>query len=157
MSAPSTPDVRKSRHLAKRFTPLTVLPWVIRICFTFVFIVNVQCALSYIIHPAAYAPGFDLPIETGSVAVAGMGVAFLMWNATYPAFIVSPQRFTVLGWVILVQQCIWLIGETILYFTLPASSHLAAASIQRFIAFDALGLVLMGISFLVWFIYGKRK
>ena len=152
-----SPDAKKPRHLSHPITPSAVITWIVRICFTFVFVVNVHCALSYIINPAAFAPGFDLPLETGSVAVAGMGVAFLMWNATYPAFIVSPKRFTILGWVILIQQIIGLVGETIIYFSLTASSHMAAMSIQRFIAFDALGLVLMGISFLVWFIYGKRK
>ena len=157
MNTPFTTDARRPRRHTKQLTRSTVLPWIVRICFTFVFIINVQCACSYIMHPTTFAPGFDLPLEAGSVAVAGMGVAFLMWNTTYPAFIISPQRFTVLGWVILAQQCIGLIGETIIYFTLPASSHLAALSIQRFIAFDALGLVLMSISFLVWFIYTKRK
>ncbi len=108
-------------------------------------------------HPAAFAPSFDLASESGSVAVAGMGVAFLMWNTTYPAFIISPQRFPVLGWIILAQQCIGLVGETGILLTLPTSSHLAAASIQRFIAFDALGLILMGLSFLAWILYRKRQ
>lgn len=161
MTTPSVSQSKKPHHGTKRSTSSTILIWIVRVCFTFVCIVNVHCALSYILQPALFAPGFNLPSEAGSVAVAGMGVAFLMWNATYPAFIVSPHRFTVLGWVILAQQCIGLLGETAILFTLPESCSLAAISIQRFIAFDALGLVLMGGSFLVWFIYnkayGKRK
>ncbi len=83
----------------------------------------------------------------GAAAVQGLGVAFLMWNATYPAVIVSPRRFRALGVVVIVQQFVGLVGETWILATLPAGHALLSASIERFIAFDALGLVLMAVSF----------
>lgn len=125
----------------------TVLAWICRICFAFVFIVNVQCALHYVISPADYVGGFQLSGVEGEAAVRGLGIAFLMWNTTYPAFIANPERFKVLGWVILVQQLIGLVGESILFATLPAGYSSLAGSIQSFITFDATGFFLMLVSF----------
>ena len=73
------------------------LTWVVRVCFALVFAVNVQCALSYVLDPLAYVGGFELEGVAGEVAVRGLGVAFLMWNATYPAFICSPERCRDIG------------------------------------------------------------
>ena len=91
-----------------------------RVAFALVFAINVQCALSFVLWPDAYAVSYELSGVPGAAAVQGLGVAFLMWNATYPAVIVSPRRFRALGVVVIVQQ---------------------------FVAFDALGLVLMAVSF----------
>ena len=48
-----------------------------------------------------------------------------------------------LGWVIIAQQAIGLVGESALLFNLPAGHDVLAASITRFIAFDGAGLVIM--------------
>lgn len=123
--------------------------WACRVCFAFVFAVNIQCAFSYIFMPEAFVGGFQLSGVEGMVAVQGIGVAFLMWNATYPAFIVSPPRFRVLGVVVLCQQVIGLIGESAIYLGLPEFGYAQLAhSIERFIVFDAVGLVLMTASFI---------
>lgn len=128
----------------------TVAAWVCRVCFALVFVVNVQCAFSYIFMPESFAGGFQLSGVEGAVAVRGIGIAFLMWNATYPAFIVHPQRFRVLGVVILFQQMIGLVGESMIYLGLPGFGYAQLAhSIARFIVFDAVGLVLMALSFVV--------
>ena len=118
-----------------------------RIAVGIVFIVNVQCALSFVVQPSAFAPQFELTGIPGNVAVSGLGIAFLMWNATYPAVIALPDRFRSLFVVVLVQQAIGLIGESIIRAGLPAGHELLAASIERFIAFDLFGLVIMGASF----------
>lgn len=132
--------------------------WTCRVCFAIVFVVNVQCALGYAINPAVFMAGFQLGDFQGAVAVQGLGIAFLMWNATYPAFIVNPQRFKVLGVVILIQQVIGLIGESAIYFSLPAAGFAQLAqSIERFIAFDALGLVLMAASFCIMCLVAKKR
>lgn len=123
--------------------------WLCRICFAIVFVVNVHCALGYVISPSDFAGGFQLSGVEGAVAVQGIGIAFLMWNATYPLFIVSPQRFRVLGFVVLAQQIIGLVGESVIYLNLPAGFTQLAESINRFIAFDAFGLVIMAISFIM--------
>lgn len=90
---------------------LDVGEWVCRICFTIVFIVNIHCAISFIVDPGPYAWNFGLRGDSGNFAVRGLGIAFLMWNATYPVFIALPNRFKVVGGIVLAQQVIGLIGE----------------------------------------------
>lgn len=92
---------------------LIVCEWVCRICFTIVFIVNVHCAISFIIDPGPYAWNFGLRGDSGNFAVRGLGIAFLMWNATYPVFIALPNRFKVVGGIVLAQQLIGLIGDAL--------------------------------------------
>lgn len=131
--------------------------WLCRICFAIVFVVKVHCALGYVISPSDFAGGFQLSGVEGAVAVQGIGIAFLMWNATYPLFIVSPQRFRVLGFVVLAQQIIGLIGESAIYFCLPSGFAQLAGSINRFIAFDAFGLIIMATSFIVFLLCISRS
>ena len=120
--------------------------WAIRIAFALVLAVNVQCALQFAFTPGDFAAAYELEGVPGEAAVRGLGIAFLMWNATYPAFIAAPRRFPVLGWVILAQQAIGLVGESALLFGLPAGHDMLAESVTRFIAFDAAGLAIMGIT-----------
>ncbi len=140
-----------------RKDPLLVPTVMMRLAFLAVFSVNVSCAVSFIANPAAYAPSYQLAGVPGMVAVQGIGVAFLMWNATYPAFIVSPKRFPSLGWVILAQQLIGLIGESFILATLfsnagaiAADMSVLSASIVRFIIFDAGGFAAMLATFIWW-------
>ena len=121
--------------------------WATRICFALVFAINVQCAVQFVANPAGFMGGFGLSGPEGQLAVAGLGVAFLMWNATYPLFIWQPTRFVVLGGVILAQQVIGLAGETALYLQLGSFAAVAGPAILRFICFDGAGLVLMGTAF----------
>lgn len=90
---------------------LIVCEWVCRICFTIVFIVNIHCAISFIVDPGPYAWNFGLRGDSGHFAVRGLGIAFLMWNATYPVFIALPNLFKVVGGIVLAQQLIGLIGR----------------------------------------------
>ena len=53
-----------------------------RIAVALVFALNVQCAVSFVLWPGAYAGGFELEGVPGAAAGRGLGVAFLMWNAT---------------------------------------------------------------------------
>lgn len=126
---------------------LTVAIGAARLCFAFVFVVNVQCALGFALTPEAYLGAYELAGVPGRVAAQGIGVAFLMWNCTYPAFIAAPRRFAALGIVVLAQQAVGLIGESFIRVTLPAGHELLASSIDLFITFDAAGLALMGASF----------
>lgn len=129
--------------------------WFARAAVALVFAVNVQCALSFVLWPGAYAGGFELSGMAGDAAVRGMGVAFLMWNATYPLVIVRPQRHRALFGVVLAQQAIGLAGEGFIRATLPAGHAALAASIDRFIAFDAFGLILMLAAF-VWLAWPRK-
>lgn len=127
--------------------PPRPIVWFARVAFAAVFALNVMCALQFVIDPGSYAGAYELEGVAGEAAVRGIGIAFLMWNATYPAFIAAPSRFRVLGWVILAQQAIGLVGESLLLCNLPAGHDVLAGSVMRFIAFDGAGLVLMGVAF----------
>lgn len=126
--------------------------WIVRVAFSVVFIMNVMCALSFIVQPGAYAGAYELSGVSGETAVAGMGIAFLMWNCTYPLFIVRPCTQRALGVIILVQQLVGLVGETALLTRLPGTHTLLASSLERFIVFDGVGFVIMIVSFalLAW-------
>lgn len=129
---------------------------VARIAFALVFALNVQCALSFALWPDAYASQFELYGAPGIAAVQGLGIAFLMWNATYPAVIASPLRFHALTVVVLVQQAIGLVGELWIRISLPTGHELLASSIDRFIVFDAVGLAVMATSF-IWLVRAERR
>ena len=133
-----------------------ITTWVCRICFAIVFVVNVQCALSYVFDPKSYVSGFDLSGVPGTAAVQGLGIAFLMWNVTYPAFIVNPRRYKALGVVVLIQQVIGLVGESVLYSRLPSGYPALSVSIERFISFDAFGLIIMAVSFTLFCIISYK-
>ena len=80
--------------------------WLARAAFLLVFAINVQCAASFVLWPDVYAPSFEVAGVPGAAAVQGLGIAFLMWNATYPAVIASPLRFRAVAVIVLVQQAI---------------------------------------------------
>lgn len=121
--------------------------WFARVAVAAVFAVNVQCALAFLVAPARYASGFGLGGVPGEAAVRGLGVAFLMWNVTYPLVIWQPRRQRTLFAVVLAQQAVGLIGETWLLLSLPVGHKALASSITRFIVFDGAGLVLMAAAF----------
>ena len=135
---------------------LIVCEWVCRICFTIVFIVNIHCAISFIVDPGPYAWNFGLRGDSGHFAVRGLGIAFLMWNATYPVFIALPNLFKVVGGIVLAQQLIGLIGESLLLPYLPHASFLFAASVMRFIKCYAFCLLIMTIAFVLLCVFSYR-
>ena len=66
--------------------------WTARLIVGVVFFFNVTCALEFIARPGAYAPSFELSGLPGEVMVRGIGILFLMWNATYPPVMARPDR-----------------------------------------------------------------
>ena len=143
---PETPEPRKRMSVRKA-------AWLARIAVLIVFILNVMCAIQFIAEPMRYAAAYGLPATQESAAmVAGLGVAFLMWNVTYPAVICSPRRFRALYVVVLIQQLVGLIGESFIWWRLinaGLGSGLMAAGIMRFVIFDAGGLIIMLAAFIV--------
>lgn len=154
-SAPA-PTVARVQPHSQTTRGTRAASWTARLAVTLVFVVNVQCALSFIFDPASYMPGFELAGVAGEAAVRGLGVAFLMWNVTYPAVIAQPYRFHALFVVVLIQQAVGLLGESWILATLPAGHDALAGSIGRFITFDAFGLVIMGVAF-VWLLLSARR
>lgn len=131
-----------------RKTPRSVkiATWAVRLCFAFVFVVNVQCALGFAFAPEVYMGAYELSGVPGRVGIQGIGIAFLMRNCTYPLVIWRPERHRALAGVVLIQQIVGLAGESAIRATLPTDHDLLASSIDLFITFDAVGLLLMGAS-----------
>jgi hypothetical protein len=104
---------------------------------------NVQCALSFLLWPERYAPGFELSGAPGAAAVRGMGVLFIMWNVPYALATWHPLRYRVSLYEALAMQSIGFAGETLIYLNLPAVHALARSSIGRFMFFDGAGVILL--------------
>jgi len=121
--------------------------WLVRLVVGVVFLFNVTCALEFIAWPERYAPAFEVSGTPGQMLVRGMGILFLMWNATYPPVLARPDRNRTLLAVILAQQAIGLAGEVWMWVTLPPGHTALWATGLRFIAFDGAGLVGMGLAF----------
>ena len=115
--------------------------WIARLLVAAVFFVNVQCAVQFIIWPDAYVAAYQLDGASAEAIVQSFGICFLMWNATYPPVIAYPKRHRTLFGVIVAQQCIGLIGESLLCISLGPQLGMLASSVRRFIAFDAAGLL----------------
>jgi hypothetical protein len=130
--------------------------WACRAAFALVFAVNVHCALSFAVDPASYTGGFELTGVAGEAATRGMGVAFLMWNCTYPLVIWRPARHRALAGVVLAQQVVGLAGETAILAGLPADHAALAGGIMRFVAFDGFGLIVMAAAF-AWLLLAERR
>jgi len=127
---------------------LKTLPlWFARIAVGIVFIMNISCALDFILRPERYTGGFEVSGAAGNAILQGFGILFLMWNATYPPVIVQPVRYQTLFIVILVQQSIGVMGESWLFLQLPVEHITLRTTGLRFIIFDGLGLILMSIAF----------
>lgn len=131
--------------------------WAARIALAAVFAMNVQCAIQFIIWPDAFAPAYELTGVAGSVAIQGIGVAFLMWNVTYPPAIIDPIRYRTFYIAVLVQQSIGFIGESAVLASIPEGHALLAASILRFAAFDGIGLIVMAGAFAALTFSIRRK
>lgn len=110
---------------------------------------NLQAALVFILWPEQYAAGFELSGVSGAAAVRGTGVLFLMWNVPYLVALWHPIVYRSALGMALVMQFIGLAGESFILATLPGSNALLRMSIIRFIAFDAVGVILLMAAFLV--------
>jgi hypothetical protein len=121
--------------------------WIARLLIGLVTAWNLQAALTFILWPEQYTPGFELTGVPGAVAVRGTGILFLMWNMPYLFALWHPCRYRLALGLALVMQVIGLVGESLMLFTLPGGHALLRASITRFIAFDASGLALLVVAF----------
>lgn len=123
--------------------------WIARVLVALVFFVNVQCAVQFLVWPGAYVGAYQVQGASAEAMVRTVGICFLMWNATYPPVIVYPQRYRVLFAVVIAQQIIGLVGESLLLASLGPGLEVLASSVVRFIAFDAAGLVLLVVAFTI--------
>ena len=125
----------KSRNWVSRFLIGLVTAW------------NLQAALTFILWPEQYAPGFELTGVPGAEAVRGTGILFVMWNVPYLVALWHPRKYRLALGLAVVMQFVGLVGESLILFSLPNELALLSASITRFIAFDVSGLLLLGAAF----------
>lgn len=78
----------------------------------------------------------------------GMGVLFLMWNIPYMVALWHPVRHRVSLYEASAMQAIGLVGEVGIWFAYPGLAGTLQNTIARFIAFDALGMLLLLIA--IW-------
>lgn len=117
--------------------------WLSRLLILVVTFLNLECALSFLIHPAAYAPAYELTGDVGIAMIQSLGLLFVMWNVPYVVALIHPLKHRVSLIEAVVMQGIGVIGETILLLSIPGSHPTLTASVIRFIAFDGGGLVLL--------------
>jgi len=106
-----------------------------------VLLMNLQCAVAFLIRPGAYAPTFELQGEVGEAVIRSLGVLFVMWNIPYGVALWNPVRHRLALYEALGMQATGLAGETLIYALLPAMHVVARGAILRFVVFDGLGLL----------------
>jgi len=110
---------------------------------------NIQAGIAFLVSPRTFVSAYELSGVAGEAAVRGVGVLFLMWNVPYLFAAFDPIRYR-LGLVFAFwMQLTGLLGESYILSTLTMEHAVLRASILRFIAFDAAGLVLLVIAWLM--------
>jgi hypothetical protein len=114
-----------------------------RLLIGIVFLLNVQCALVFLIWPGRYTGNFELSGVPGEAMLRGLGVLFLMWNVPYAVALWNPVRYRLALWIAIAMQAIGLIGEIWIALSLPIEHVAIRSAIFRFVAFDATGLLML--------------
>ena len=125
----------------------------IRLLIGLVVFINLTCAVTFLLTPSHYAPGFELTGPIGEAAIQGFGVLFLMWNVPYVVAFLDPIHNRTALFESIAMQGIGLLGESYIYYSLPSIYATARSSISRFIFFDLLGL---GLLFAVFYLVHKK-
>lgn len=94
-------------------------------------------------RPKLYMGGYELSGEVGRAVVVGYGILFFMWQVPYFFAVFDPvkQKISLISAVLM--QTIGLVGESLLYRTIPLEHKVLHGSVMRFIIFDGAGLVLL--------------
>lgn len=102
-----------------------------------------MCAIDFMARPKLYMDGYELSGEVGRTVVVGYGILFLMWQVPYFFAVFDPvkQKISLISAVLM--QTIGLVGESLLYRTIPLEHKVLRGSVMRFIIFDGAGLVLL--------------
>lgn len=117
--------------------------WISKGLIAVVVFLNLQAAVLFLLHPADYAPGFELGGAAGEAMIQGVGLLFVMWNIPYLVALSDPIRHRVSLLEAIGMQAIGVIGETILWCLLPEGHVLLSSSVTRFVLFDAGDLLLL--------------
>lgn len=117
--------------------------WISRILIILVLLDNFQAALQFMFAPGGFVNAFDLSGAAGTLAIQSMGILFLMWCIPYIFAAIHPIRHRVSLIEAVIMQAIGLIGEGILFYNLPSGMQNTPLSLQRFMIFDATGLIFL--------------
>jgi hypothetical protein len=117
--------------------------WLARLLIGMVLLINIQCAVLFILDPTSVAPGFELSGAVGEATVRGIGVLFLMWNVPYVIATLDPLKHRLSYYEAIVMQTIGVVGESLILWRLPAGHPAVEATLRRFILFDGAGLVML--------------
>ncbi len=126
-----------------------------RVLIGLVLIWNIQCAIIFLLRPANYTAGFELSGDSGEAMLRGLGLLFLMWNVPYAVALWHPFRHRVSLIEAVVMQAIGLVGESLIYWSMPQSHMQARQSLSRFILFDGVGLILLLLA--AWLVFNPLK
>jgi len=127
-------------------------PWQVWAARLFIFVVlflNLQAAILFMFTPDSFVRAFQLEGIPGRAAIVGYGILFLMWQVPYIFALLHPVKFNLSLWQALIMQVIGTVGESILLSTIPGEYQLLRSSIQRFIVFDAAGVLLLMLAILL--------
>ena len=114
-----------------------------------VVLVNLQCAVVFLMKPDFYVSAFELSGIPGAVVIRGMGVLFLMWSVPYLVALYNPLLYRIALYESIVMQALGLLGESFIAISLPNGYDMLLASLNRFIVFDALGLLALLVSLFI--------
>jgi len=114
--------------------------WLARLLIGIVLLFNLQCAIVFLWTPDYFAPAFGLTNLASIGIIRGFGVLFLMWNVPYAVALINPQKYRISLYEAIAMQTIGLVGETIIFFTLPSAPLVVRNTLLRFITFDGGGL-----------------
>ncbi len=116
---------------------------VARFCIGLVLLVNINCAVQYLLKPDFFRIGFELTGSPGSAMVQGIGLLFIMWNVPYVFALCQPVKNRVSMIEALIMQLIGVVGESILLSQLTGSHPNLHTTVNRFILFDSAGFFML--------------
>lgn len=114
-----------------------------RLLIAIVLLSNLLAAFAFLFKPGEYTAAYELYGTPGELAVAGVGLLFLMWQVPYGFALSHPVRHRVSLIEACLMQALGLIGESFFVFKLPAGHALLKTSLTRFIVFDLAGLIFL--------------
>jgi len=129
--------------------------WLARTLILVVTFFNLECAISFLANPAAYAPAYELTGEIGSAMIQSLGLLFIMWNVPYVVAIIHPVKHKLSLIEAATMQGIGVVGETLLLLGFPGGHPILASSVIRFIEFDGGGFLLLIVALILT--RGKRQ
>jgi hypothetical protein len=119
------------------------MKWLSRVFIGIVFILNLQCAFTFLIDPITYVTSFELSGDAGKSFIQALGILFLMWNVPYFLALLDPHTYRISLLEAAVMQGIGFIGETLLFVNLPITHLVLRSSVLRFMIFDGSGFILL--------------